>query len=397
MTKPISVALVSAGYPPKMCGGIDMQTYDLAHALSEKNVDVTVFCSGSKSPILNQENNHLKVCRLPALEMPPRVLWFQLQNYNFLKKELANYDIVHTQHSSGSLFGFFMKKLRKPWIVSFHDHQLGRFLIPFKIKPLNLSPMDLLYYVAGYPLFELLTKMELRWADHYIACGMTGFLDYVKFSGMNPSKATVIPNGISVEKIHSIINSFGGKIKEEDLTVFTCGRLYASKGIQFLIKSMPLMLKRFKNLKLKIFGKGPLYFKLLNLIRQLDLQTKVYLMGHAPYEQLICEMSRCTLAVFPSLIEVGPSLAVMEAMACKKTVVMFDYPFSREIIKHQENGYLVSPMDTKELAEAICLLLEDEKLRNKLGVNAYLNILRKHNIKLIAEKYLQVYSRFLEK
>jgi glycosyltransferase involved in cell wall biosynthesis len=398
MRAPSSVALVSAGYPPKMYGGIDMQTYDLAHALSAKGIDVMVFCGGSKNPTFIQESKHLKVCRLPMAEMPPRVLWFQIQNIGFLKKELANYDLVHTQHSSGSLLGLFKRKLRIPWVVSFHDHQLRRFMVSIKIGPWNLSPKDMIYYMTSYPLFELFTKMELRWADHYIACGRSGFWDYVQFSRMNPLKTTVVPNGIDLQKIDSIVRSFKGEKKSEDkITIFTCGRLYASKGIHFLIRSMRLVLKRFKNVRLKIFGKGPLYSKYLALIKQLNLQGRVYLMGHVPYERLIYEMSRCTLAVFPSMIEVGPSLAVMEAMTCKKAVVAFDYPFSREIIRHKETGYLVSPTNIKELAETLCLLLENDKLRHMLGMKAYSYISEKHDIRVIVEKYLQVYSNCLEK
>jgi|YelNatPaOPRAMG01_1025707.scaffolds.fasta_scaffold12132_3 glycosyltransferase involved in cell wall biosynthesis len=397
MEKPNSIALVSAGYPPNMFGGIDTQTYDLAHALSAEKVAVTVFCGGSlKSPTCIPENDYLTIYRLPMAEIPPRVVWFQLQNISFLKNKLSDYDIIHTQHSSGSVYGLLKRKVGKPWVVSFHDHQLRRFIIPFKLKPWNLSPMDIAYYVAGYPLFELLTKMELKWADHYVACGESGFLDYVRFSGMNLSKTTVIPNGIDLGKIFSILQSFKSKEEkdtEDFITIFTCGRLYASKGIHFLLKAMPLVLKRFKNVRVKIFGKGPMYTKLMDLIKILGLQEIVRLEGHVPYERLICELDKCTLAVFPSMVEVGPSLAVMEAMACKKTVVMFRYPFSTEVIDHLQTGFLVQPLDIRGLADAICLLIEDEKLRRNLGMKAYYKILEKHDIRKIVKKYIDVYLK----
>lgn len=398
MEKPKSVALISAGYPPHMFGGIDVQTYDLAHALSSEKVNVTVFCGGSKFPSFIRENDYLKVCRLPMIEIPPRVIWFQLQNIKFFAKELTNYDLVHTQHSSGSVYGLLKKKIGKPWIVSFHDHQLRRCIIPFKTRLRYLSPKDVIYYMSGYPIFELLTKMELKWADHYVVCGKSGFLDYVRFSKMDSSKTTLIPNGVNLEKIQFILQSFKKEEEQEDeddLVIFTCGRLYSSKGIHFLLKAMPFVLERFPNAKLKIFGRGPLYSKLLALIKQLNLQGKVCLKGHVPYERLINEMSRCTLAVFPSMIEVGPSLAVMEAMACKKAVIAYRYPFSAEIIQHLHTGYLVTPMHIKELAEAICLLLEDEKMRNRLAMNAYLHILANHDIRKVVKKYLQVYSKCL--
>jgi glycosyltransferase involved in cell wall biosynthesis len=380
-----------------MFGGIDMQTYDLAHALSAEKVAVTVFCGGNlKSPKRVRETDYLTIYRLPMAEMPPRVVWFQLQNISFLKSKLSDYDVIHTQHSSGSIYGLLKRKVGKPWVVSFHDHQLRRFIIPFKLKPWNLSPMDIAYYVAGYPLFELLTKMELEWADHYIACGEYGLLDYIRFSGMNLLKTTVIPNGIDLGKIFSIVQSSKSreeKDAEDFITIFTCGRLYASKGIHFLLKAMPLVLKRFKNVKLKIFGKGPMYTKLVDLIKILGLQEIVQLEGHVPYERLICELNKCTLAVFPSMIEVGPSLAVMEAMACKKAVVMFRYPFSTEVIDHLQTGFLVKPLDINGLADAICLLIENEKLRRNLGINAYHKILEKHDIRKIVKKYIDVYLK----
>ena len=393
-----SIALVSAAYPPHTSGGIEVQTYDLAHALSSEGVDVTVFCGGAKVPKLIREHENLKIFRMPMADAPPRVVWFQLQNLEILRRTLPNYDIVHSQHSSGSIYGLFKEKIGKPWVVSFHDHQLRRLTVFFDVKPWNLSLGDIMYYTFGCPLFEFLTKMELKWADHYIACGESGFRDYVKFSKMDPAKTTVIPNGINLEKIRSIIRSakeYENSEEKDDFMIFTCGRLYASKGIQYLLKAMPHVIKRFQNVQLKIFGKGPLYSYLQGLIRSLKLKNNVTLEGHVPYKQLISEMNKSDLAVFPSMVEVGASLAVMEAMACHKAVVAFNYPFSLEIIEHLKTGYLVPPKNVNAVAKAICVLIEDETLRKKLGENAYCNVVRNHDSKNVVKKYLEVYSNVL--
>ena len=158
---------------------------------------------------------------------------------------------------------------------------------------------------------------------------------------------------------------------------------------------MPRVLERFKNVRLKIFGKGPLHSYLQSLIRSLNLENNVTLEGHVPYAHLICEMSKSDLAVFPSMVEVGASLAVMEAMACHKAVVAFKYPFSLEIIQHLKTGYLVPPKNVNALAEAVCVLVGDKALRKKLGENACRNILRNHDYKIIVKKYLEVYSKVL--
>jgi glycosyltransferase involved in cell wall biosynthesis len=398
MTRPHSVALISAGYPPYMSGGIDVQTYDLAHALSSVGVNVTVFCGGARVPALIHEHENLEIFRLPMADIPPRVVWFQLQNLEILKRTLPNYDIIHTQHSSGSIYGFLKKKTGKPWVVSFHDHQLRRLTVFFDVKPWNLSLGDIAYYTLGCPIFEFLTRMELKWADYYIACGESGFWDYVNFSKMDPAKTTVIPNGIDLEKIRSALRSAKeceNSEEKNDFVIFTCGRLYASKGIQYLLRAMPYVLKRFKNVRLKIFGKGPMHSYLQNLVSSLNLKNKVTLEGHVSYDHLIYEMSKSDLAVFPSMVEVGASLAVMEAMVCHKAVVAFKYPFSTEVIKHLKTGYLVSPKNVNELAKAICDLIDDETLRKKLGENAYHNVVRNHDTKNVVKKYLEVYSNVL--
>jgi len=393
------IALVSTGYPPYTFGGIDIQTYDLAHALSSAGVNVTVFCGFAKRPTLTCENENLKIFRLPLYDVPPRVVWFQLKNVHVFKENLRNFDVVHTQHSSGSIYALLKKKIGKPWVVSFHDHQLRRLLVLFHSKPWNLSLGDIIFYSAGYPMFELLTNIEIKYADHCVVCGSSGFQDYTRFSRISSFKTTLIPNGVDIHKIESASKSRKEKISDssenEFFTIFTCGRLYASKGIQYLIRAMPEVIKNFPEVHLRIFGKGPLRPRLEQLIHDLGLKNHVNLEGHVPYEQLMYELNSCNLAVFPSLVEVGASLAVMEAMAFGKAVIAFRYPFTMEIIEHLKTGYLVQPKNVSELAKAISLLLGDKKLREKLGSNAYSKVLKDHNWSSIVKKYIEVYSQVI--
>jgi len=377
-----------------------MQTYDLAHGLSSEGIEVTVFCGFARQPTLLQESKNLWICRLPLLDIPPRVLWFQLRNVDYFKKNLGSFDVVHAQHSSGSVIGLLKKRIGRPWIVSFHDHQRRRLQTALSSGARDLSLGDMLFYSVGYPLFESMTRIEIRYADHYIACGFSGFEDYVRFSKMDVGKATLIQNGVDLAKIQSAARSFGevrsDSEQDSGLTIFTCGRLYSSKGIQYLIRAMPRVVRDFPNVHLKIFGKGPLRSSLEALTSDLKLSRYVSLEGHVPYDRLMYEMSRCDLAVFPSLIEVGASLAVMEAMGFKKTIVAFNYPFTTEIIDHLKTGYLVRPKDVEELGKAISVLLGDKELREKLGEDACSKILKDHNWNDVVKKYIQVYRKIVE-
>jgi len=117
--------------------------------------------------------------------------------------------------------------------------------------------------------------------------------------------------------------------------------------------------------------------------------------GRIPHKDLIAEIKRSALVVVPSLYEAQPMIA-LEAMACKKPLVAFSYPFAREIIKNGHNGLLAQARDVKNLSEKIRSLLLDKKLRWKLGRNAYDYVRREHNWDIQINKYLKVYRKVLE-
>jgi N,N'-diacetylbacillosaminyl-diphospho-undecaprenol alpha-1,3-N-acetylgalactosaminyltransferase len=86
-------------------------------------------------------------------------------------------------------------------------------------------------------------------------------------------------------------------------------------------------------------------------------------------------------------------MVALGAMACKKPVVAFNVPFAREIIGNGYNGMLAKAFDPKDLSNKIGTLLSDNKLRLKLGRNAYSFVKLRHNWDLQADQYLKVYER----
>jgi glycosyltransferase involved in cell wall biosynthesis len=113
-----------------------------------------------------------------------------------------------------------------------------------------------------------------------------------------------------------------------------------------------------------------------------------------PREKLIAEIAKAAVVVLPSLYEAQP-MAVLEAMACKKAPIVFDFSFSREYVKHMYNGLLVKARDEIDLSNKMRLLLVDKKLRKKLGENAYNYINKHHNWDEIAKKYINVYESLI--
>jgi glycosyltransferase involved in cell wall biosynthesis len=70
--------------------------------------------------------------------------------------------------------------------------------------------------------------------------------------------------------------------------------------------------------------------------------------------------------VFPSLHE-GLPVALMEAMAAGLPCVASDVRGCSDLILPEEGGFLMQPMDHREMAAAITELLGDEAMRSRMG------------------------------
>lgn len=62
-------------------------------------------------------------------------------------------------------------------------------------------------------------------------------------------------------------------------------------------------------------------------------------------------------------------MVILEAMAAGLPVVATRVGVVPEIIKDYENGFVVEPMNSHQIAEKCLLLLKDEKLREKMSKN----------------------------
>jgi glycosyltransferase involved in cell wall biosynthesis len=62
----------------------------------------------------------------------------------------------------------------------------------------------------------------------------------------------------------------------------------------------------------------------------------------------------------------GFSQTVLEAMACKRAVLVSDLPVYRSTLAHGETAWL-TPLDSGSIAEAVRTLLDDAELRRRLG------------------------------
>ena len=148
--------------------------------------------------------------------------------------------------------------------------------------------------------------------------------------------------------------------------VIACGSLTEQKGYPYLLDAFHRVRGK-REAKLWILGEGEQREYIESEISALGLEEDVELLGFRdnPFKF----MAAADVFVLSSLWE-GFGNVVVEAMACGTPVVSTDCPYGPgEIITHGETGLLVSPADSKALAEALLRVLDDRELRERLAEN----------------------------
>jgi glycosyltransferase involved in cell wall biosynthesis len=78
-------------------------------------------------------------------------------------------------------------------------------------------------------------------------------------------------------------------------------------------------------------------------------------------------------------------------------VVAFNATGLKDIVEHQQNGYLAKPFEVKDLAQGIAWVLEDGDRHQKLCHHARATAVQEFTQKQQAHRYLSLYRQILAK
>jgi glycosyltransferase involved in cell wall biosynthesis len=79
-------------------------------------------------------------------------------------------------------------------------------------------------------------------------------------------------------------------------------------------------------------------------------------------------LAQSHIICLPSYYGEGVPRVLIEAAACGRPIIAADTPGCREVVRHGENGFLVPPRDPETLAGALNVLIENPRLRAKMGL-----------------------------
>jgi glycosyltransferase involved in cell wall biosynthesis len=275
-------------------------------------------------------------------------------------------NIVHVQQIwFGCIPAFFSKKLlKKPYVIygrgsdvyhmSFFWRKISKFLLKDAAKVMVLTE-------------DMKTELKKIYYGEIL----------------------VIPNGIELENYKNL--SKYRFTKSDKKIILFIGTLSPVKGLRYLIRAIEIIHAEMENTILMIIGDGEERKFLEEIVIKLHLENVVIFQGRIPNEDVPKYMVQGDIFVLPSLSEGFPNV-ILEAMAVGLPIVSTNVNGLSEIIKNNENGYLVEPRNPQQLAEKVLMILKNPMQSKTISRNN-IEKAKKYSWKNVVEGLEDVYLK----
>jgi glycosyltransferase involved in cell wall biosynthesis len=201
------------------------------------------------------------------------------------------------------------------------------------------------------------------------------------------ARTEVLTNAVSMPALNDL-----RRIGDRPPTLLFLGDVIRTKGVYDLARAFAAVAERFPRLRLVYAGAGEIA-QMRRLASRLGLEHRIECTGWLDAEHKRAQLAGATLFVLPSHGE-GMPMSLLEAMAWGLPAIATAVGGVPEVIDNHVNGLLVPAGDIEALAGAITCLLEEPRLRERLGVAARESIATRFSLGTTVERLIAIYQRF---
>ena len=193
----------------------------------------------------------------------------------------------------------------------------------------------------------------------------------------------VIPNPLWFSS-----NEIAIKIEKKVIAV---GRHSYQKGFDKMLLIWQKVIEKYPDWQLEIYGESNPNLDLESFAEKLKINHNVAFFE--PIDNIIDKYLAVSFCILTSRFE-GFGMVLIEAMGLGLPCIAYDCPCGpKDIIKKNENGFLIANDDEKDFINKIFMLIENEILRNEMGLKAKKSC-EKYNIDLIMEQWNLLFLGF---
>ena len=178
-------------------------------------------------------------------------------------------------------------------------------------------------------------------------------------------KISIVPNGVDLSMFNII------KKKNPKKVVFA-GAMYYHRGLDILLETIPLVIKKIPDVKFVLLGSGSEMEKLKKIVSENKLDNSVEFKGWIEREKIPENISDASIGIGPlRLTDVTARalpIKILEYMAVSLPLIAQKGTLPEDILEDGKNGFFIQ--NTHELAEKIILLLNQPKQVEVMGSNS---------------------------
>jgi colanic acid/amylovoran biosynthesis glycosyltransferase len=287
------------------------------------------------------------------------------------------YDIIHCHFGPNGILGVLLREIgaiQGKVITSFHGYDMSIYL-----KKQGNEVYRLLFEKG-----DLFSPISQRWKEKLIDLGC--------------SESSVIVHRVGVDT-----GKFYFSLRQDrmDATqLLTVGRLVEKKGIEYSIRAVAKILKKFPNIEYNIAGDGPLKSKLEALIEELAVGDNIKLLGWQQQEEIAGLMQKADILLAPSVTskegdQEGIPVTLMEALAKGLLVLSTRHSGIPELVQDRKSGFLVPERNVDALAQKLESLIENPEIWPEMRLAGRRFVEKKYDINKLNDKLVDIYRNLL--
>jgi len=387
----MKVGTLTWEFPPRVVGGIARHCEGLAKALAKQKHDVHLFTLDFPGSPDYEVMDGVKVYRASTeLGHPNFLTWVLLFNH-FLSKKMADitktidFDVMHVHDWLAAFAGISFKHyMKKPMVLTVHSTEIGR------AQGLHSPDSFSINGIEWWSIYE---------ADRVIVCSQSMKIEICDHFNLPHDKVDVIPNAINPKEYRT--SSDRGAVRQRygvgwgEKLILCVGRLVPQKGVEYFIRAIPTIAKRFPKAKYIIVGDGWSRDILESEAHSSGHFDKIQFTGFAPDKEVIDLMTSADVLVVPSIYEPF-GIVALEGMATGVPVVASNVGGLAEVLDHDRTGIFVYPRSPESIAWGIGKVLSDPDHAKWLTKNAKEKLHKAYSWEAVAMETVEVYRKVVE-
>jgi glycosyltransferase involved in cell wall biosynthesis len=379
MDKKIRVGMLISRFFPHQ-GGAEIQCYRLSQELARNHNDIFILTQRLPGLPRLETIGKIKVIRL-GLPIKNRLgsLSYIIDGFFWISKHARELDILHAHLASSPaiLACLASRFFHKPLLLKLGGSR--------KTGDISTSSSSF----TGRIKLNYLKKCFRR-----IVCPSLEIGDEALKAGFPKQGIRIIPNGVHTAEFSPAGAEEKGRLRQKlglpggaRIIIYT-GRFERGKGLEALLKAWGSLPARTvgKENYLVLLGSGSLKNELMKAGEQTgSVRFEGWKENTADY----LRASDCF--ILPSSGE-GLSNALLEAMSCGLPCITTRIGGTTELVRHGENGFLITSGSENEILRALGALSDDSLAAVKLGEAARRTIEKSYSITSVAAEYMKLYS-----